>query len=802
MPDNFERLKGASVRLVGGGSTGTGYLVAPQRIATCEHVIKNWGEDRHQAFIGPEQTEREAYVLKHDPEADCAILAFDEPIDVEPLPLANSLERKAYWEGYGYPSLAKGAGLDIDGVVRDPNTKDDRNRPSVLLSSEMVAAGTASPLRGFSGSPVTVDGAVVGHFKKHLGDPDDRGRAAYGVVYACPVDAVRQLLDVEHSSVEIAPPEVISFDESVPALTDAEYHVYVSYQSIDQNFASGLVSRLEGAGLRVCIDQKMLKAGDNWAQTPQSAMSRSRAAVVLVSHAWLEAPWFQQEANVLLKRAAQDPNFRLIPILIGHSEVPAKLAALRCLNFNDVSFEEDTHHAPVMDELIWGLIGQDRPTDENSIRIANVEADAVQEFVSRMRAAAKTSSERVVKVWKEWKLTGLKDPTPVLLAAKTLIAQANPELALEVLDEISSDGLRARQLRGLALNKSDRQDDAIEVLDRLRDEGQLDAETGGILAGVYRKRWLKSNKKNTEALETAYDLYQETFDLTGDTYPGINAAAFAYHIGEDEHGRELAVRVRELVEKIPETERDHWQWATLGEACLLSGQDDDARKAYRKAVRKAPGLHRDIASMRGGARLDLEALGRDSGELDRIFSVPRVVAFTGHMTDSPDRESPRFPEDKVGAVRREIAARLNDIGPAHGFSSAARGSDMIFIEELQKLGGRANVILPMPEKDFLEVSVGGQWNDRFTDIAKKVDLNILRDTRPPDGELPKAFDDANLAVQKRAIAFARELDEKPLLIAVWDGSDGDGRGGTSDAVKRWRAEGYEVDVIDVTRLGG
>src|SRR5262249_1132974 len=153
--------------------------------------------------------------------------------------------------------------------------------------------GNASPLHGFSGSPVLVDGAVVGHLTKHLGDPDDRRRAAYGLVYACPIRAVHDLLDAQHTLVAIAPPKLVSLSDVIPRIPQSEYHVFVSYRSTDREWAMSLVARLEGAGLRVSIDQRAAVAGNQLVTQLQPALQRSHAAVVLVSQGWLESGWCQ-----------------------------------------------------------------------------------------------------------------------------------------------------------------------------------------------------------------------------------------------------------------------------------------------------------------------------------------------------------------------------------------------------------------------------------------------------------------------------------------------------------------------------
>jgi len=180
-----------------------------------------------------------------------------------------------------------------------------------------------------------------------------------------------------------------------------------------------------------------------------------------------------------------------------------------------------------------------------------------------------------------------------------------------------------------------------------------------------------------------------------------------------------------------------------------------------------------------------------------------VLAYCGHMVDAAGRAAPRFPCEKVGAVRKAIRERLTQHGTLHGFGSAACGTDLLFLEELTKLERTATVVLPFPEADFASLSIGPDWADRWTKVrnAKNVELlPPLQPACPPAADLPRAFGTANREILRRAIEYAERLDEQPVVIAVWDGRPGDGAGGTAETVALWRDEGYEVEVIDITRL--
>jgi hypothetical protein len=200
----------------------------------------------------------------------------------------------------------------------------------------------------------------------------------------------------------------------------------------------------------------------------------------------------------------------------------------------------------------------------------------------------------------------------------------------------------------------------------------------------------------------------------------------------------------------------------------------------------------------------LEKLGKNRNQLDLDLPVAKVLAFSGHMTDAPGRAVPRFPESKVSAVSREIRKRLRAHGGrVHGFSSAARGSDLLFLEEVLSLNGSAKIFLPCPPEEFKKVSVGQDWDDRLDRVlaAERVEKQVLAERMPPEPEHPKAFEDCNVAVLTAAKAQASLLDdEEPLLLTVWNGNAGDGTGGTAHAVAVWKDDGLPTENIDLSKL--
>jgi hypothetical protein len=74
-------------------------------------------------------------------------------------------------------------------------------------------------------------------------------------------------------------------------------------------------------------------------------------------------------------------------------------------------------------------------------------------------------------------------------------------------------------------------------------------------------------------------------------------------------------------------------------------------------------------------------------------------------------ESFPFRPEKWRRCAEKIAERLNLLNVRYGFSSAARGSDILFIEELTKIGALSMMFLPFharPSRKHPSAAATGQ----------------------------------------------------------------------------------------------
>jgi tetratricopeptide (TPR) repeat protein len=796
---NSEKLQVASVKLRAPANQGTGYLVAPTTIATCHHVVESAGEGGNVDVLLPDRVVQ-ARVRKAVRDTDCALLDLSAPLSGrEPLPLAGRCDQGAQWDGYAFPHLATGSGLPFFGMVLQPESLDNLQRPMVTLYSDLLAAGMAAPVHGLSGGPVVVGGAVVGHFSRVLSTPGAAGQPALGVVYAARAANVLALLGSPPAVAEAPAPRAAALADLIPPLGPGEFHAFISYRSSDRPFALRLYERLDGIGLRVFLDQRELVIGDALAGHLHEALAKSRCGIVLVSRGWVESPWCLEEGNTMMSRAINERGaFRVIPVRIDTSTVPPMFAGRLWLDFAS----ENVPSGRKLEQLIYAVLGRPAPPEGSvDAKVQITLTDATDEALRRVDDMLRDPT-RFRRLADFMRRMGLPDVAVKLRAADALIGAGRLEAALDILPP-AEQSLRARQLRALALSKGTCHEEAQALLEPLFANKEVDTETGGILGGIYKRLWQATGDRGY--LIKSLDTYRITYAATGDEYVGINVAAMALLLDKRSESQRIAAIILGKLGSRPESTLDHWNLATVAEAYLICGDVEKAAEWYEKAVARGLTHPQDIAVMRRQARLLLEKLGQDPKALDDSLPVPPVLAFSGHMTDAPGRAIPRFPASKVEAVRQAVGASLRRHGGrVHAVCSAARGADLVFLEEVLAREGTATVILPFPHAEFKQVSVGTGWDDRFDTVLANDRVEVyppLYETLPPTPVQAEAFERCNLAIVDEAERLARLFDDTdPLLLTVWNASPGDDSGGTAHAVSTWRQRGHRTENIDLSQL--
>lgn len=178
----------------------------------------------------------------------------------------------------------------------------------------------------------------------------------------------------------------------------------------------------------------------------------------------------------------------------------------------------------------------------------------------------------------------------------------------------------------------------------------------------------------------------------------------------------------------------------------------------------------------------------------------KIVLFSGHMIDHPQREVPRFPPKKVPSLTRRLMATLQWIGIGEGdvsISGAACGGDLMFVEAVLALGLRAELFLHTSVERHIKEALayaGRHWIDLFEQVSKhpRVGIHIL----PPVGERPIDEEDPfvanNLWMMRTAMALG---PERLHGILLWNGQGGDAPGGTAHMKNEMEAAGAPVSVV-------
>ncbi|NRF65502.1 DUF4071 domain-containing protein [Aquincola sp. S2] len=450
----------------------------------------------------------------------------------------------------------------------------------------------------------------------------------------------------------------------------------------------------------------------------------------------------------------------------------------------------------------------------------------------------------------------LADEMPVVaLRAEAFFAAGDALRRLEHFDfaleqftrclNVEPANLAARRMKGLCLQRLGRADEARDQYRRILADHPADAETWGGLGRVDKDAWVAAWRRDGSSpqqqiddaayedalLRAAIDSYRRGFCADANHYySGINALTLMHlhrHLtGQPDFDVEqaaLAGGVRWAAWNAHQAQRDFWSAATLGDLAVLVESPERVRAAYKEAIRLLDGdafaLQSTLANLRLLASLNVRpdevAAGIETFEraLQRLQAPqaawrPRqVILFSGHIVDAPERETPRFPQAKVGIAGQRIAAALDALGAGPedlALTQGAAGGDLLFLEAAQQRGLKVQLLLPFAEPEFLQKSVtpsGPEWLTRYRAVAAQIEPT--RPPRaapqelgaPPDGV--DAFERCNLWLLHTALAFG--LD-KVRLIALWNGGGGDGPGGTQHMVREVQRRTGRVDWIDTRTL--
>jgi WD40 repeat protein len=134
------------------------------------------------------------------------------------------------------------------------------------------------------------------------------------------------------------------------------YDVFLSHSSADKPTVEDLARKLREAGIEPFLDKWHLIPGKLWQPELEKGLRNSRACIIFVGSEGI-GPWHRQEMLVALDRAAKDPDFSVIPVLLpGYkkpADIPDFLSQRTWVEFSTLD-DEDAFH-----RLVSGIRGEE-----------------------------------------------------------------------------------------------------------------------------------------------------------------------------------------------------------------------------------------------------------------------------------------------------------------------------------------------------------------------------------------------------------------------------------------------------------
>jgi hypothetical protein len=289
-----------------------------------------------------------------------------------------------------------------------------------------------------------------------------------------------------------------------------------------------------------------------------------------------------------------------------------------------------------------------------------------------------------------------------------------------------------------------------------------------------------------------------------------------------------ASRLELARQQTPDAEKRRWTEISAADLAFCTGtRPPMVAQRYRQALAGAPAFAVDAVRdqieifQQLGVRPEfvtaaLAAVADGGSTATGASAQPaklgRLLLFTGHMIDAPDRTEPRFPPTPQAELeaRRMIkeavmAERALETESLAGIAGAACGGDILFHEVCAELGIPTTVFLAVPKEEFIRHSVqhgGPQWVERFNRLLEQRPSRVLADSTTLPAWL-RAKKDYTIWQRNNLWMLFNSLSLHPqqmTLISLWDQGAADGPGGTRDLVNQVRARGFKIERLPAERL--
>jgi hypothetical protein len=164
------------------------------------------------------------------------------------------------------------------------------------------------------------------------------------------------------------------------------------------------------------------------------------------------------------------------------------------------------------------------------------------------------------------------------------------------------------------------------------------------------------------------------------------------------------------------------------------------------------------------------------------------IGVTGHR----DLDDVETAGRAVDGVLDDLLASRGDDTELEVRSGLAEGADRLVVERvLARPGGRLIALLPLGAEDYRRDFLTPSSVEAFDTLLERAS-NVQVPLRDAAAPREAAYERAGRAM----------VDASDVLIALWDGGESRGRGGTAEIIEYARQQGRQVIVVPVSRVEG
>ena len=217
------------------------------------------------------------------------------------------------------------------------------------------------------------------------------------------------------------------------------------------------------------------------------------------------------------------------------------------------------------------------------------ELNAIKNQLEQIKASSDVKEEKVKKINAIVDAVGDLDAADIgtavniMLSYRSIKAFTEMVAFIEKMPKVISKTVMVQEQYGLALNRINRRQDAIRVLQAVIDEQGPSSETLGILGRVYKDMYDEEKAKNPDSFQAkanikkAIDTYIKGFEADSrDYYPGVNAVNLMEIANDPRINDLLPIVTYAALQKIKCKTPDYWDYATLVELSVIGNNKDKA----------------------------------------------------------------------------------------------------------------------------------------------------------------------------------------------------------------------------------